>query len=399
MSVEVRLPQWGMGMQEGTVVRWLKREGDAIRADEDLVEIEAAKTTQAVTAPVAGVLLRVLVPEGETIPVRTALALVGAPSELPAERPPAGHAAASPRPGPPPPPSPEVGVERRVPVTPVARKLARDLGVDLALVTGSGPGGRIDEADVRAHAERQRASSPASSPERAGVASPAPAADQLEPMSSMRRAIARNMHASLQTMAQLTLFTELDVTELVRLRERLQREFALTVTDLIVYAVARALKRHPHLNASLEGDQVRRHSAIHIGLAVALEDGLIVPVIRDADRKALPDIAAETRTVAERARLGQLTPEQVTGSTFTVTTLGRFGIDGFTPIVNPPEAAILGVGRVVEKPANYRGTIALRHLLTLSLTHDHRLVDGAPAAAFLQTLAELLETPYFLGTA
>jgi pyruvate dehydrogenase E2 component (dihydrolipoamide acetyltransferase) len=163
--------------------------------------------------------------------------------------------------------------------------------------------------------------------------------------------------------------------------------------------VARALKRHPRLNASLEGDQIRLHSAIHVGLAVALDDGLIVPVIRDADRKTLPEVAAETRTLAEQARMGQLTPEQVTGSTFTITNLGRFGIDGFTPIVNPPEAAILGVGRIIEKPAQYRGTIALRQMLTLSLTHDHRLVDGVPAAAFLQSLADLLETPYLLGNA
>jgi pyruvate dehydrogenase E2 component (dihydrolipoamide acetyltransferase) len=389
MNVEVRLPQWGMGMQEGTVVRWLKREGDPIRADEELVEIEAAKTTQAVTAPVAGILLRVLVPEGKTIPVRTALALVGAAAEVsPAQ------AAASPEPDRFQPPS-AAAAGRRVPVTPVARKLARDLGVDLELVTGTGPGGRIDEADVRAYAEHQRPSSP----ELAGPAALDSAADQVEPLSSMRRAIARHMHASLQTMAQLTLFTELDVTELVRLRERLQRDFALTITDLIVHAVARALRRHPRLNASLEGDHVRLHSSIHVGLAVALEDGLIVPVVRDADRKTLPEIAAETRTLAERARAGQLTPELVTGSTFTITTLGRFGIDGFTPIVNPPEAAILGVGRVVEKPAQYRGTIALRQMLTLSLTHDHRLVDGAPAAAFLQSLADLLETPYFLGNA
>ena len=391
MSVEVRLPQWGMGMQEGTVLRWLKREGDHVQANEDLVEIEAAKTTQAVAAPVGGVLLRVLVSEGATIPVRTPLALVGAPSELsPSQS--AGslqsdHA----------PPVAAPGATRRVPVTPVARKLARDLGVDLDLVSGSGPGGRIDEADVRAYAERQPAPLPLE-PVSSAPASDA-VADTVEPMSAMRRAIARNMQGSLQSMAQLTLWTELDATELVRLRERLQRDFALTITDLIVHAVARALRQHPRLNASLDDDhRVRVHSAVHIGLAVALEDGLIVPVIRDADRKTLADIAAETRGLAERARLGQLSPEQVTGSTFTITNLGRFGIDGFTPIVNPPEAAILGVGRIVEKPAQYRGAIALRHMLTLSLTHDHRLVDGAPAAGFLQTVVERLELPYFLGS-
>jgi pyruvate dehydrogenase E2 component (dihydrolipoamide acetyltransferase) len=399
MSSEVRLPQWGMGMQEGTVLRWLKRVGDPVQAGEDLVEVEAAKTTQPVTAPATGVLLRVLVPEGETVPVRTTLAVVGAPSEASgqpgAEFTPPSTAPESPR------PAARQDEQRRVPVTPVARKLARDLGVDLALVTGSGPGGRIDEADVRAYLERQArpATGRAAEPAQAVSAESSAGADRVEHMSSMRRAIARNMHASLQTMAQLTLFTELDATELVRLRERLQREFALTYTDLIVLAVARALRRHPRLNASVDGDQVRLHARIHIGLAVALEDGLIVPVIRDADRRALPDLAAETHRLAEQARLGELTAEQVSGSTFTATTLGRFGIDGFTPIINPPEVAILGVGRIIEKPAAYRGAIALRHMLTLSLTHDHRLVDGAPAAAFLQTLVEMLETPYFLGSA
>jgi pyruvate dehydrogenase E2 component (dihydrolipoamide acetyltransferase) len=143
---------------------------------------------------------------------------------------------------------------------------------------------------------------------------------------------------------------------------------------------------------------VRRHTAIHVGLAVALDEGLIVPVIRDADRKSLSEIATETRALADQARSGRLRPDQVTGSTFSITNLGRWGIDAFTPIVNPPEAAILGVGRILEKPAAYRGTIALRDMLTLSLTHDHRLVDGAPAAAFLQTVTQFLETPYFLGT-
>jgi pyruvate dehydrogenase E2 component (dihydrolipoamide acetyltransferase) len=366
MTIEVRLPQWGMGMQEGTIVRWFKHEGDVVQADEDLVEVEAAKTTQAVVAPASGVLLRVLVAEGDTIPVRTPLAVLGSAADAPPSAP-ANMAPA-----------------RRVAVTPVARKLARDLGVDLDQVTGSGPGGRIDESDVRAYVADQTAVTPG---------------DRSEPMSAMRRAIARHMHTSLQTMAQLTLSTELDATELVRLRERLQRDFALTITDLMIYAVARALRDHPSLNASLDEDRVRLHDGIHIGIAVALDEGLIVPVVRDADRKSLLDIAAQTRALAEQARSGTLTPDQVTGSTFSITNLGRWGIDAFTPIVNPPEAAILGVGRIVEKPAAYRGTIALRHMLTLNLTHDHRLVDGVPAARFLQRVVEMLETPYFLGSA
>jgi pyruvate dehydrogenase E2 component (dihydrolipoyllysine-residue acetyltransferase) len=390
MSIEVRLPQWGMGMQEGTVVRWFKHEGDVVEADEDLVEIEAAKTTQAVTAPVGGVLLRVLVPEGDTIPVRTPLAVLATASEAP---PPPAATAASDTSAVPRAIEVDVAPARRVAVTPVARKLARDLGVDLEQVKGSGPAGRIDESDVRAFVARATSPVPTTEPEPEQEH-----ASRLEPMSPMRRAIARNMHASLQAMAQLTLSTELDATELVRLRERLQRDFALTITDLIVYAAARALRRHPALNASLDGDQVRHHASIHIGLAVALDEGLIVPVIRDADGKSLLEIASETRHLAEQARSGTLRPGQVTGSTFSITNLGRWGIDAFTPIVNPPEAAILGVGRIVEKPAAYRGSVALRQMLTLSLTHDHQLVDGAPAAAFLQTLTDFLETPYFLGS-
>jgi pyruvate dehydrogenase E2 component (dihydrolipoamide acetyltransferase) len=378
MTVEVRLPQWGMGMQEGTIVRWFKHEGDVVQADEDLVEVEAAKTTQAVTAPVSGVLLRVLVPEGDTIPVRTPLAILGSAQAQSHSVGPAAPEAANAAPA------------RRVAVTPVARKLARDLGVDLDQVIGSGPGGRVDEADVRAFLASQTSVAPTDVP--------AESEDRFEPLSGMRRAIARNMLTSLQTMAQLTLSTEVDATELVRLRERLQRDFAVTITDLMVYAVARALREHPALNASLEGDRVRLHAGIHIGLAVALDDGLIVPVIREADRRSLQDIAAQTRALAEHARSGTLTPDQVLGGTFSITNLGRWGIDAFTPIVNPPEVAVLGVGRIIEKPAAYRGTIALRHMLTLSLTHDHRLVDGAPAASFLQRVVEMLETPYFLGS-
>jgi pyruvate dehydrogenase E2 component (dihydrolipoamide acetyltransferase) len=455
MSVEVRLPQWGMGMHEGTVLRWFKREGEPVQADEELVEIEAEKTTQSVTAPMAGVLLRQLVAEGDTVPVRATLAVVGSAAEagslppLPASRAAygsaevgslgpapdrgtaAGSAASAPAPTAAPtggaadrvpgqawadavPAQPAPPTARRVQVTPVARKLARDLGVDLDAVTGSGPAGRIDEQDVRAYHARQAppverlpaaAQQPAPEPvaleaeEDVMPLPPDAAEDQVQPLSRMRRAIGRNMRASLQAMAQLTLFTERDVTELMRLRERLRRDFPLTVTDLVVFAVARALQQHPRLNASIVDDQVRLHQRVHVGLAVALDDGLIVPVVRDADRKSLQAIAAETRALAEQARAGRLTADQVTGGTFTVTTLGRFGIDGFTPIVNPPEVAILGIGRVIEKPAAYRGTIALRQMLTLSLTHDHRLVDGAPAATFLQQLAEMLELPYFLGAA
>ncbi len=401
MATEVRLPQWGMGMQEGTVVRWLKKVGDRVDVGDELVEIEAAKVTQAITSTVAGVLLQTLVAEGQTIPVRTAVALVGAPEEARTAPPPPAPAVASP-----PPTSadaaPRTGA--RVQITPLARRVAKELGVDVGLVQGSGPGGRIDEADVRAYAEGRRTPGAEAAPG-AAAGEQRPTADTTqtaaptdgEAMTGMRRTIARRMLDSLHMMAQLTLFTEIDVTELVDLRERLKRDFDVTYTDLIVQAAARALAKHPLMNASLDGERIQRHREIHIGVAVALPEGLIVPVIRNADRKSLREIAGEAKRLVERARNGQLTVEEATGSTFSITNLGAYGIDGFTPIINAPEAAILGVGRIVEKPAAYRGAVALRHMLTLSLTHDHRLVDGAPAAEFLQTLAEMLAMPYLMG--
>ncbi|MFZ0887741.1 MAG: dihydrolipoamide acetyltransferase family protein, partial [Candidatus Binataceae bacterium] len=207
------------------------------------------------------------------------------------------------------------------------------------------------------------------------------------PLRGARKAIAERMYQSLQHSAQLTITTEADVTEAVGLRAR--REFDFTYTDLIIHAAARALRRHPRMNARLGEDRIELLSRINVGMAVALDDGLIVPVIFDADRKDLRQIAAQTRALGERARAGQLRLEDVTGGTFTVTNLGIWGVDAFTPILNLGETGILGVGRIVEKPAIFRDQIAARSMITLSLTFDHRVIDGAPAAAFLQTVIEL----------
>ncbi len=266
-----------------------------------------------------------------------------------------------------------------MPASPLARRLAREHDIDLAQVKGTGPQGRVTREDV------ERAIQAAEAAPGRGV-----------PFAGMRRTIARRMTGSLQTMAQVTLCTEVDVTELVRLRERLRRDFDVTYTDLIVQTAARALEKHPRLNAYLDGDEICLCDRIHIGVAVALEEGLVVPVIRDANRKALREIARETKDLAQRAREGTLSMDEMTGSTFSVTNLGGYGIDGFTPIINPPEVAILGVGRIVEKPAAHRGAVVLRQMMVLSLTFDHRIVDGAPAAEFLHTLAEMLEMPYLL---
>ena len=439
MATEIVLPQWSMGMADGTIVRWLKHEGDAVTEGEPLVEVEAAKVTSEVEAEVAGVLARILVAEGETVPVRTPLCLIGTTDEVKANAEaltaPVESATVASTPV-----QPVASTQPGVQVTPVARRMAKDHGIDLSLVRGSGPGGRIVTEDVQraideaarpapatgASATAQvipaarrlakehgidlsqvRGSGPAgritvedvqrviaaAAQPTASVPPASPTAEQVIALTGMRAAIARRMHQSLQTSAQVTLITEVDVSALVQLREELKQQFALTYTDLIVKAVAHALKGHPRLNAWIEGEQIRLVPAIHIGVAVALDEGLIVPVVRDADRKSLREIVQETQRLALRAREGTLTGEEVMGSTFSVSNLGMYGIDAFTPIINPPEIAILGVGRINEKLVRVPRGAEWRHVMTLSLTFDHRVVDGAPASAFLQTVGKYLENP------
>ena len=269
-----------------------------------------------------------------------------------------------------------------------SRANAAELGVDLAKVVGTGPGGRVTREDVEraAAAPSPALAKTASSPRPAG--SSGLAAASILPLKGIRKTIAERMMQSLQGSAQLTITTEADVTAATDLRAQLAREFEFTYTDLMIHAVARALRRHQRLNSSLADGTIVLASEINIGVAVALEEGLIVPVIHGAERKTLKQIAAETKDLGRRAREGKLRVEEVEGGTFTITNLGTYGVDAFTPIINHGEAAILGIGRIVEKPAVYRGEIARRSMMTLSLTFDHRIVDGAPAAAFLQTVVE-----------
>ena len=372
-------------MSDGTIVRWLKQEGDAVTQGEPLVEVEAAKVTSEVEAEVSGVLARILVAEGETVPVRTPLCVIRAADEArasaaaPAE--PVVSAAGTPTPAPPAAAPQAVGQ-----VMPVARRMAKDHGIDLSQVRGSGPGGRITVEDV----QRVIATTARSAP---SVPPASFTAGSVVSLTGMRGTIARRMHQSLQTSAQVTLITEADVSALVQLREELKQQFALTYTDLVVKAVALALKEHPRVNAWIEGEQLHLVQEIHIGVAVALDEGLIVPVVRNADRTSLREIAQETARLAQGAREGTLTREEVMGSTFSVTNLGMYGIDAFTPIINPPEVAILGVGRIDEKLVRTPQGAEWRNVMTLSLTFDHRAVDGAPAAAFLQSIGQRLEHP------
>jgi pyruvate dehydrogenase E2 component (dihydrolipoamide acetyltransferase) len=448
MATEVLLPQFGMGMQEGKILRWLKDVGDEVAEGEPLLEIEAEKVTVEVPSPRSGILARILAEVDETVPVREVIAIIMSPQEA-ASAPPAARADGRRRAGTPaapdgaaaastvaaPLPPASDAARPGVQVTPLARRVAREHGVDLREVQGTGPGGRITDTDVRRTLTAKAASPspvPGASPatvqveprarrlaqqhaidlsrvrgsgpngriveadvRRAmdGAAASADGLEQVIPLTGKRGVIARRMLESLQGMAQLTLSSDANVTALVKQRELLKNQFDLTYTDLLVKAAALALRKHPRLNARIAGQEIHLLPDVHIGVAVALDDGLIVPVVRNADRKGLKTIAEENRELAERARSGKLGPAEVSGGTFTVTNLGTFGIDSFTPIINPPEAAILGVGRIVERIARRDADLVWQQMMTLSLTFDHRVVDGAPAAAFLQTLRELLERP------
>ncbi len=458
MATEVRLPQFGIGMQEGKLLRWFKREGELVQEGEPLCEVEAEKAIVEVPSPQSGLLTRIIVEVDRTVPVLEVLAIIESASEVSSARPnnrdtPVVEAAKTTSQGPSVSPTTTTiaAPARDVQVTPLARRVAKDHGIDLREVKGTGPGGRITDQDVRRTiASRLQpvppySSAPATTAEKGPISgsthASAPASVQVEPrarrlanqhgidlsraagtgpggrimegdvrqlvnsarteqyqpqvipMTGMRGAIARRMLQSLQTSAQLTLVSEADVTALVKQRESLIEQFDVTYTDLLIRAAALALPKHPRLNAAVVGEEIHVLPEVNIGVAIALDDGLVVPVVRNTNRKTLSVIAAEVAEFVRRARSGKLTMAEITGGTFTITNLGGFGIDAFTPILNPPEAAILGVGRIVERLTRRDSDLVWRQTMVLSLTVDHRVVDGAPAAAFLRTLREFLERP------
>lgn len=373
MAYEFALPDLGEGLTEGEVARWLVVEGQEIAEDDPLVEIQTDKATVEIPSPCAGTVLRILVPEGEVVPVGTVLVVVGAPDEeVPApaagrgEKQPsdkvsqAGAAAAGP--GPPP--------ARRVQASPLVRKIAAELGVDLGAVTGSGPGGRITEADVRAAADRAGAVA-----EAAGAGE-----DRRIPLRGIRRAIAEHMARAHREVPPVTWVEECDF-EAVPL-ERL--------IATVVRACALSLREFPELNARFEGDAIVQLARYDLGVAVQTEQGLLVPVVRGADRKTVAELDAEVRRLAEGARAGTLRPEDLRGSTFTVTSAGKLAGLFQTPIVNHPEVAILSVGRIAPRPAVRDGQVVVRRIGTIAVTFDHRAVDGARAAEFgLAVIARL----------
>jgi pyruvate dehydrogenase E2 component (dihydrolipoamide acetyltransferase) len=418
---EITMPRLSDTMEEGTLATWLKQPGDQVHRGDVLAEIETDKATMELESFEEGLLERILVQAGETVPIGQPIAIVGSgdgattapaapsPAETasrieaaPEVEAPAPPPAAAPAP-PPAAPPPE---GRPVKASPMARAIARDHGIDLTTVTGSGPGGRVVKADVEALAagdggRAAPAPAPTGPPAPAAPApAPAAAADDVEevPLTSMRRTVARRLVESMQSAPHFYLTIQVDADALLGLRGELNRRLAdegikLSVNDLLVKACAVTLRAHPDINASWAGDKILRHRRIHVGIAVAVEGGLIVPVVRDTDQKSVSQISREAKALAERARAGKLRPEEFTGGTFTVSNLGMFGIDQFTAVINPPEAAILAVGTTSPEPVVRDGRLATRQRMKLTMSIDHRTVDGATGAQFLADLKRVLEEP------
>lgn len=390
MAVQIVMPRLGDFMTEGVVARWLKAEGDQVAQGDTLAEIESEKLNYELEASSAGV-FHPVADEGATVEVDGVIGYLLAEGESPPEpvapAPPAATpVAAGPQRRRPATPAAR-GSGDVVPSTPGARRLAARLGVDISQVAPTGPRGRVVDADVRAHHERQQAAQgPAIPP---GLPEPS----RVEPLSGMRRSIAQNMRNSLANAAQLSYFLDVDVTEAQRLRREAARESGATITmaSVLIKACAMALERVPALNSVLVDGNVMYFDEVNMGVAVALDDGLIVPVLRGVQGLSVAEIATGVRDLSERARSGRLGGADISGGTFTISVLGV--VDGFTPILNPPQNALLGVGRGVQKPVARGGEVVIREMMTLSLTGDHQVIDGAIAAAFFRRLQQLVERP------
>ncbi|HUZ46539.1 MAG TPA: dihydrolipoamide acetyltransferase family protein [Terriglobia bacterium] len=419
MASRVLMPKGSDSMTEGKVLKWLKNEGDNVASGDALVEIETDKVDMEVESMASGVLRKVMVQAGETVPVGQLLAVVGGAEEDIASVVPAnGGAPAAKRedsgtekkaasvPAPAPvavaagpsvvpavPSAMPAAPTGRILASPLARRLARDAGIDLSAIQGSGPGGRIIRRDVEGAST--------AGPMRVPRMMPSPQGPEYrdEPLSSMRKIIAQRLAQSLGPVPHFYLTIEVDMRKAKELRESVNNinpDLKLGFNDIIVKACASALTQHPDVNASYMGESIRFHNRIHIGIAVAIEGGLITPVVRNCDRKTLQQISEESDELISRARGRKLKPEEYTGSTFSVSNLGMMGIEEFSAVINPPEGAILAVGAVVEKPVVENGQIKAGYRCRMTLSCDHRVVDGATGARFLETLRQILENPVSL---
>jgi pyruvate dehydrogenase E2 component (dihydrolipoamide acetyltransferase) len=455
MAEKVTLPLLGQTMEEGTIIKWFKKEGETVEKEEPLLEVMTDKANMEVESPAAGTLLKIVAQPDQTVPVKGLIAIIGSPGEnidallseggaaeppAPAAKEPAAGGSAAPAAVETPKPAAAEG--GRIIASPRARKLAEDAGLDLGALAGagSGPGGRIIEKDVQRAIEEQKAvaatplarkvaaeagvdlasvagSGPGGKIQRADVeaatAPQAPTAPQASlaprvslgrviPFSGLRKAVADNLEKSARSVIAVTLTLPVDMSETFRLREQVRPLYQdrygvkLGYTDIIVKAAARAIEDFPILNSSLVGNEIRIHDSINVAVAVALPDGLMAPVVSDTNLKPLWSISAEIRDLAERAKAGKIGGADLAGGTFTVTNLGSYGIEQFNAIINPPQAAILAVCAIKEQPVVVNHEVVVRPVMNLCLTFDHRIIDGAPAAAYLARLKELLEQPYLI---
>ena len=441
MATKVIMPKLSPTMEEGQISRWLKKEGDKVAMGEPLAEIDTDKATMEMQSLANGVLRKIVVGEGQSAPLGQLIAIVGEPDEdiasLLSE---AGSAAAAPAPStqkeaapaesaPAPAPAPaqqpapqaraaaaaSVGNGRQAPaapaasgrmiVSPLAARMAAESGLDLRSVQGSGPGGRIIKRDIEAALSQPKAAPAPQYPRAVAPAQFRPAAIATasayrdEPATQIRQTIARRLVTSLGPVPHFFLTTDIEMDRAAEMRRginALDPDLKISINDVIIKVTAAALMQHPEVNASYQEKFVRYYEHADIGVAVAIEDGLITPVVRAADQKSLSQIATEVRELAERARTKRLQPEEYTGATFSISNLGMFGIDEFTAVINPPEGAILAIGAMTAKPVVRDKEIVVRQMMRVTMSCDHRVIDGATGAKFLQTFKKILENPLYL---
>ncbi len=418
MSTPVTMPQMGESIAEGTIVRWIKKVGDAVDRDEPLFEISTDKVDAEIPSPIAGVLLEISVKEGETVPVNSVVAVIGAAGEQPAAA--AAPAAAAQAPAADAPAAPAEAATPAAPAAPAAaaaapvsgerqrssplvRRIAKEHNVDVSQIAGSGIGGRVTKHDILAYIEKGPAAAPAAAPARAA----APAAhagpvfrlpsDRVEPMSVMRRKIAEHMVLSKHTSPHVYSVFEVNYTQVDKIRRAKKDDYEragakLTFTSFIAKAAVDCLRRHPLINASLDGDNVIYRGTVNLGIAVALDNGLIVPVVKNAEEKNVLGLSRAIQDIADRARAKKLNPDEVQGGTFTITNPGNYGAQFGLPVINQPQAAILGVGTIEKRPVVIDDMIGIRTMGYLTLGFDHRLVDGVVADQFMADLKKAIET-------
>lgn len=436
MATQIVMPKLSPTMEEGQLSRWLKKEGDKVSMGEPLAEIDTDKATMEMQALANGVLRKILIQEGESAPLGQPIGIIGEPDEdisallekakatpttaAPATDPPTEKPTAAPEPTSEPRAAPAIPTDGkqaapaqtgdRVIVSPIAARMAAEAGVNLSSLQGTGPGGRIIKRDIEAalSSKSSKPAPPSTAPKLRPVtalrpaekgATYGPSSYRDEPVSQMRRTIASRLITSLGPVPHFFLTTEIEMdraSEMRRAINDLYPELKLSLNDIIIKVTAAALIQHPNVNASFQDKTIRYYEHADIGVAVATENGLITPVVRSADLKSLLEIAAEVRALAERARARKLKPEEYTGATFSISNLGMFGIDEFTAVINPPEGGILAIGAMAQRPVVRDGEIVIRQTMRVTMSCDHRVIDGATGAQFLQTLKQILENPLYL---